>query len=222
LNNKAKTKQREQAAKLYTHLLEEIQIRLSSIEDALSGKLPLSPMLTREFCFLQIRMICELVASGCLVMHGDIPATREGRLQKAWKADVIMAELGKIHTNFYPRPVRQKLLTDPSVPGPRKIHLEPLKSGFFSRDELIRLYGKCGDVLHKGNLKRLLKPGENLQWDTAETIEIISKLRGLLDQHQILSLDCETLYVCGYDPATKKVFVSIAGVVVQADSREHP
>ena len=78
---------------LYAGMMEEIKLRISSIEYATSGLLHFHPVIIREFAYLQLRMICELIALGCLVAHGDVPATKSKMLSKVWQADEILKRL---------------------------------------------------------------------------------------------------------------------------------
>jgi hypothetical protein len=89
-------------------------------------------------------MICELIAIGCLVIHGDIPATQSNRVQKAFLADWIMNTLSALHPEFYPVPVEPE-----DIPGDLP-ESRDIKSGFLSKEELIKLYHQCGTILHRG------------------------------------------------------------------------
>jgi hypothetical protein len=82
------TKEDEEAMNLYRSIMEEVMVRAFGINIAISAPSPLPIPLIREFCFLQLRMLCELVALGCLVAHGDI--TKGKYFQKAYKADDIL------------------------------------------------------------------------------------------------------------------------------------
>ena len=79
------TQSQQHAIDLYADLMEEVKIRLSCIEIAVSGKLFLPSKIVEEICYLQLRMLCELIALGCLTAHGDIAKSKS--LQKAWAAD---------------------------------------------------------------------------------------------------------------------------------------
>jgi hypothetical protein len=48
-------------------------------------------------------MICELIAMGCLVAHGDLDHAT--KLRREWAADRIMEELEKLHPHFFPATV---------------------------------------------------------------------------------------------------------------------
>src|SRR6266850_2561007 len=91
-----------EAMKLYVAILEETKVRIDCINTALNGRTTLPERSAVEFCYLQLRMLCELIAVGCLVVHGDIEGTKG--LRKAWAADEIMKRLEKLHPDFYPHP----------------------------------------------------------------------------------------------------------------------
>ncbi|MGA7124937.1 MAG: hypothetical protein WBZ19_01415, partial [Chthoniobacterales bacterium] len=96
------TKQQQDASILYANLLEEAKIRIASIEAVISGRAGLPAPLVREYSYLQLRILCELIALGCLTAHGDIKATQAPKLQKEYAADVIIKRLENLHPNFYP------------------------------------------------------------------------------------------------------------------------
>jgi hypothetical protein len=138
----------EKALKLYIALMEELKGRALSINAMTNSRIGLGAPLIREYCFLQFRMICELIALGCLVAHGDI--TNLNYFQKhAYKADDIMKRLGKLHSDFFPVAVNP-------IFSPGRVHLELRTGDVLTKDELLRMYGTAGDVLHKGTLDRVM------------------------------------------------------------------
>jgi hypothetical protein len=78
----ASTAKQNDSINLYAAIMEEAKLRLNSIDMALGGATILPHQLVREFCFLQLRMLCELIALGCLTAHGDIEATT--KLRNEW------------------------------------------------------------------------------------------------------------------------------------------
>jgi hypothetical protein len=76
-----------QALDTYSWLMDEAKQRLSAVDTALAGQTGLPNGAIIEFCFLQLRMLCELIALGCLTAHGDLQA---GKLKKSHKADQII------------------------------------------------------------------------------------------------------------------------------------
>src|ERR1700731_861855 len=101
------------AQSLYANVLGEVNFRVAAINQCTLGQSGLAPPFVKDFCYLQIRMICELVAIGCLVAHGDIKQTGSKNLQEQWSAAKIMDALDKLHPHFYPRPVKQTPTTEP-------------------------------------------------------------------------------------------------------------
>ena len=83
------TKEQMASIQLYADLLGEAKIRIGIINHFITGKAELPGPLIRQSAFLQLRMLCELIALGCLVAHGDI--TRRTKLRKEWSAYRIIA-----------------------------------------------------------------------------------------------------------------------------------
>jgi hypothetical protein len=137
------------AANTYTSIMEEAKFRALSINTIAGAQSALPVALLREFCFLQLRMLCELIALGCLIAHGDIEETKA--LQNSYHAGDIVKRLEKLHPNFYPVP--RKPIFNPS-----HVHMADYDGNFLTKIELLRLYGICGNVLHKGKLRNLLNP----------------------------------------------------------------
>lgn len=168
-----------EASKLYLSIMEEVKIRAYSMNTARNIPNGLPPPLIREYCFLQLRMLCELIALGCLVAHGDIQESKAKDFQKAYKADDILKRLEALHPDFYPVPVKPTF-------GNNSVDLEAITSGFLTKPELITLYGKCGDVLHKGNLRRLLSPRMPSQTNFPDIDVWGQKMLNLLSAHRLI------------------------------------
>src|SRR5215467_7755061 len=93
-----------EAMDAYSVLMHEAKRRLLAMDTALEKKTGLPEVAVREYCFLQLRMLCELIALGCLTAHGDIEETRGPVLQKSYHAGDIVKRLERLHRNFYPIP----------------------------------------------------------------------------------------------------------------------
>jgi hypothetical protein len=185
------TKRQSQIIENYRLLMEEAKMRLDSIDAALSGLITIIPVPgLREYCFLQLRMLCELIALACLTAHGDIPATKSKKLFEAWAPDRILAELERLHPEFYPIATRD----GPPEPGVDR-HVMPLETEYLTRAELIRLYALCGGHLHRGSLRSLYKASP---WpeDHSDIREWRHKIGALLRQHLIALLDPRVKIVC--------------------------
>lgn len=137
----------------YAALMEEVKERISWLNVLLSGGLGSLPNpALQEFGFLQLRIICELIALSCLTAHGEIPETKGKRLQEEWNATNILKRLEHLHSDFYPKPIN--IVTN----GPGDKHIEFIDSGFLTKADLISLYGRAGDLLHRGSIAKLLQP----------------------------------------------------------------
>jgi hypothetical protein len=181
------TKAQLEAQKLYANLLEEIKLRIASINHCTLGQSGLAAPFVKDFCYLQIRMICELVALGCLVAHGDIKEASSKNMQGAWSAETIMSTLEKMHPHFYPLPVKQ-------TKTPNGFHLQAQPSPL-PKDEFLRLYYKCGEMLHRGNLRKLLKGQFPKQINFPEITGTVQKLADLLAHHILIMQSGEQMFI---------------------------
>jgi len=74
----------------YSVLMQEAKARLLAMDIALEGKTGLPEVAIREYCFLQLRMLCELIALGCVTAQGDLQI---GKLKDEYRADKIISRL---------------------------------------------------------------------------------------------------------------------------------
>lgn len=119
---------------LYCNLMVEVGHRIDFLlrlqEDQF--KLPQQPAC--ELGYLQLRMICETIALGCLAVHGEVPGARTAKIRSAHEADKILNSLEGLHPNFYPQP------------GTRSTHPDggnvftPTTAEYMTKPELVRLY----------------------------------------------------------------------------------
>jgi len=163
---------------LYCNAMTEITLRQKVIADILKREIRMGIRPSYEMCHLEMRMICELIAISCLAAHGDIPATRSGRLTSAYEADWILRALGEVHPDFYPFPVKmtkkgsENALCDNNDP-------------YLTKADVISTYHKCGAVLHRGNIKTM----GPLQTEDKEMRAIwpwLKKSQNLINQHTII------------------------------------
>jgi hypothetical protein len=200
------SRQQLDAMSAYTRLLDEAKVRLHGLSDAINGKTLLPEQLVGDFCYLELRMLCELVAIGCLVAHGDIQATTTSKLQKEYAADNIIKKLEQLHPNFYPRPV----MVSPTAVGH---HIERVESDYLSKQELSSLYHQCGDHLHRGSLSkfRSTAPKRYLA-EREKLVEWHRKFVILLASHHIASLSNLAHYLCflSHKQANGNAFVVLA------------
>ena len=195
----------EDAAGQYTLIMEEAKLRARSMNTLTGSGLGLPVPLLRECCFLQLRILCELIALGCLVAHGDIAEAKSTTLQKTWHAGELIKALEKLHPNFYPSP--RKLVFNPG-----HVHLEDYDREFLTKDDLLTLYGKCGDALHRGGLRKLLDPKNQPPADFRDIQDWRQRILNLLDVHLISRVggDFHFLVALAAPQVGGKVLVSIA------------
>jgi hypothetical protein len=196
---------------LYADLMDEAKARIACINDALGGRLGLPAALVREVGFLQLRMLCELIALSCLVAHGDITAKHASKLSDEYKADTIIKRLENLHPNFYPYPVN--ITVTRGTPG--SVHLSDKNAVYLAKSELPKLYGRCGDFLHRGTSRKLLssKSPTQMQFAGKDFSEIGvwgNKVARLLEVHRISSLDNQRHIICTWSNADDGGRVQVA------------
>lgn len=90
----------------------------------------------------------------------------------------IMTALETLHPKFYPVPFTQK------ARGPGHFHIRE-REQTFSKEDLFALHKKSGEVLHKGNVKKLLTANTPIQINFPEVVGWAQKIAGLLTFHGI-------------------------------------
>jgi hypothetical protein len=158
------------------------------------------PIFAYEFCYLQLRLSCELIASACVVAHGDLQIAQTGKMQNEDRAPVILKMLEEAHPNFYPRPTRQILDAAGNVEC-----VTAITSGYLSKEELPKLYAKCGNEIHKGKVKKAGRP-INQAVSFKEIGEWRSKIMTLLGHHAISLHDSPSeVWVLMHEKSSGKV-----------------
>jgi hypothetical protein len=196
--------EREEAAlKLYVGLMEEAKVRFYVIEMAVSGRTGLPERGVREFCYLQLRMLCEVIALACLTANGNMSETH-GDLRKATYADYVIKRLTNLHPEFYPRPASDSHTPDGGI------QLIPITEPFLTKEDIKNLYSQCGNNLHRGSLKKLLGPQTSVPAQYGDIIEWTNKVTKLLDKHYITLSDKETTILCLLGEPYPKGVVQVA------------
>ncbi|WGU42091.1 hypothetical protein [Phenylobacterium sp. NIBR 498073] len=195
----------EQAMTSYRGLMQEVKYRTEAIDKVLASSIPLRAVIAEELCYLQLRMICESIAIGCLLIHGDVSAKKTDLL-RSYKADWIMNGLEKLHPDFYPTPLEQDDLPAEAPGG--AVTWVHRTSGFLTKRELLDLYTRhAGERLHRGSVRNLAKRdrpnfGAIQAWR--------DKAVRLLTRHIITSPDREHIFYCvmnnGQDQVASNLF----------------
>ncbi|MEO8241623.1 MAG: hypothetical protein ABI832_04880 [bacterium] len=168
------------AVQTYQSLMVEAKARALSIDTLTRDQRGIPSPLIHEYGVLQIRMLCEIIGLGCLVAHGDLVKQSSHLVKKAYKPGEIFAELEKLHSDFFPVPMR-----------PEKTeagwHMADYTGGpYAAKSEIIKIWNSCGDILHRGSLKRLVKEQNPVQKDFSDLNQWGQKILNLLSNHRIL------------------------------------
>ena len=164
---------------IYADLMDEARLRIHALRDGIDARNHWVPRLLQEFLYLQLRMLCETIAVGCLVAHGDI---KNAGALKLWQAPIIIKELENLNPNFYPRGVRFR--KSPSG----ETCLDDYAAPQLSKADLVSLWNRTGSYLHRGSAKNLLaEHGKVLNVNLDPIILHGKKILNLLEQHIISS-----------------------------------
>jgi len=187
------TPKTQQILHVYKNLMEEVKLRLGVVATLVyadPATLGLPSQIVRETCYLQLRMVCELIALGCLLVHEDIPATKTPKMVKRYEADFIINKLEELHPDFYPEPIRRTA----NEKGFTIDGIDPAHG--CTKEDLVRLYRHCGSVLHKGSIKKLLSAKSPIETKYDDIKEWRRKIVRLLNEHYIFSLSGLTGFIC--------------------------
>jgi hypothetical protein len=195
---------------IYANLMEEARYRIEAMDAALGGRLALLDMILEEFVYLQIRLLCEIVALGCLIAHGDFTQEQLTKLCNEYDADTIIKNLAALNPTFFPIPIRMTIRS-PSPGDPGEVRLDdPPADSFLTKDELLSLYGRTGNYLHRGKLKQLASRPPYAAVDMSQVTIWAKKVLGLLDQHRIRSPDNLQHWLCALKGPDGKVMMAVA------------
>jgi hypothetical protein len=128
--------------------MEEIKRRTEVIRSFLKGNssTPYKQTTVESIC-LQVRKIIELIALASLVANKDVYAAHRSMFAKDFHAKNLLGDIARLNPNFYPRLSKQIL--DPT--GTKVVRVEDIKSGFLTKDDLIKIYERTAGLLHAGN-----------------------------------------------------------------------
>jgi len=177
------------AIRSYLRLMHELAMRVELVAYACDGKLTLTPPYAREYSYLQFRRICELMALGCLQLHGDLPVARTKAATKEWNAERIMRLLHRSHPHAFPQSV-----TTTSENGVWH-HVANSKPNALTLSEFKTLYGECGDLLHRGTIRSIESEKPINLRDYEKVIEWQRKIVDLMNQHVVARQNGEGMYL---------------------------
>ena len=179
----------DSAVKGYLPLMHELAIRMDIVARACDGKLNLSPPYAREFAYFQFRRMCEIIALGCLLLHGDLPFVQTIKTKNEWNAEKIMKALHKNYIHAFPQSLTREKTSD----GWKMICNS--KPNALSIGELKNLYNECGHVLHRGSIRSLEAEKAISRKDYDKVLEWQSKLVDLMNEHFIGRANGKGFYI---------------------------
>lgn len=170
--------------------MREVHHRLGVVEALINNETGLQARFAREASYLQLRMICETIALGCIIAHEGFSDVSARKLHKSYAADQIINELFKLHDRFYPQPIALKShSTNRFAVSDR--HIDHL-----SKDAMIQVYRKCGSVLHRGT-PDAIRVGEKIEKDWVRYIDMTTQRAvNLLSHHALIMQGDERAIFC--------------------------
>jgi hypothetical protein len=190
----------------YANVLNEIRVRVDSFQTILTGTSSLPDWLTAELLYLQLRLLCELVAIGCLVAHGEIEKEKLGQVLKRHEPGIALQKLESLHPDFFPKPITV------SSNGNRH-HIEFIEDGYLTKAQFFDLYAECHRHLHRGSVAHIYSQTNPKQPPkVADAVAWAKKLLALLNTHHIVSSVPGKMLLCwlAHEQVGGNAFVVIA------------
>lgn len=140
--------QQNEGIQRYCDSLEEIKIRIKTIQSIVKQEVPIDSFghenFVDEFIFMQIRKILELIAFGSMLSNSQLYIRTYKNHQKHWKVKDIFKNLENINPDFYPKPLKKSNESHPQT----KNVLETVSDGFLTKDDFLSLYDICSGIIH--------------------------------------------------------------------------
>ena len=188
-----KTLNQADVESVYSSLMEQLKLRIDEIGFRLASakehKNSFESLMELEFCYLQLRKICELLALAILAAHGQSDKFLSKNLWKSWSAEDLLLSLRKLNPHAFPLPVN--ILQDHSGPGMH--HIKPSNNAVLLND-IVAVYRECGNQLHVGSLRRLTG-GKRQVFDHRKIISHVNAFVRLLGTHMILLPEINSVMV---------------------------
>lgn len=168
----------------YSSMMDEVMLRIKSIESIINQTSSTGYRQTDgEYICLQVRKILELIAFANMVSNMNLYADTYRKIERHYKAHLILEYIKKINPRYYPLPVKQDAATRTRI---------PLENGFLTEDEFIHLYNDCSEYLHAANP---LTPQRSIHQVFEEYPKWIIKIIALLELHSIRLVDDTEIWV---------------------------
>lgn len=132
----------------YCNIMEEIKLRIKVIDYFLFGAgHSLYEATTLESVSLQLRKILELTAMATLVANKKEYAKVYSNFAKTWNAEYLLKDLARINSKFYPVPIIKEQSDEVGL----KRNLVDRPNDYLTKEEFIKVYKKCGSIMHASN-----------------------------------------------------------------------
>jgi hypothetical protein len=172
----------------YLLIMEEIKRRIVVVNHFLADGNAVYKATQLETIYLQLRKIVELISYSTLVTNKDVYNEQYKNYMTVWRPNNIFKGIEVIHPNFYPIPIKQNPPTKQGV-----FHdLDEIESGFLTKEDLLMLLDKCGDIMHADN-----PFGTRIDYSTFEedARRYTDKIVKLLGVHKVMFFESEHLYL---------------------------
>ncbi|EKF9303240.1 hypothetical protein O1B50_003878 [Vibrio cholerae] len=98
-----------------------------------------------EHACLQIRKILELIAFASLVSNIELYKSQYENFAKFWNAEIMLRDMERVNSNFYPQPVTQVLRNG-------IMHIDnKTDDNYLTKVKFLKVYKKCGAIMHADN-----------------------------------------------------------------------
>lgn len=149
----------EAVGKIYCQLMEEVKARTetvfelaSALKEATDDKSNRHNIFVFEGLYLHLRKICELLALSTLAVHNCRDLKNPIGKLNDYAADKLIKAVAKMNPNGFPKPVSVGATDDET----KTIFLRD-DNFIFDGGDLNELYRICGDLMHVGTLKDVLR-----------------------------------------------------------------
>jgi hypothetical protein len=173
----------------YCNVMREIKRRTVVINAFGSGgAAALYQTTTIESVYLQLRKILELIAFSSLVANKNEFSKVYADFAKCWNGQYLLRDIERVNPHFYPCPIVEVPAKQPGV----KMEWQDKKDGFLTKEKFLKLYEKCGAIMHAGN-----PYGSQVDYGYYERSVQgwLDKILGLLNSHTIRLVNDPNLYL---------------------------
>lgn len=170
-------------------MMSEIKRRTAVVHALLRQDISVAYRATHiESMVLQVRMITELIALASIAANKRLFEQNSRKFEKHWNPGEILKDVERLNPGFYPRPIREV----PSDTSGVTNELEEITKGYLTKEQLVALHGRCGDLLHAKN-----PYGKGVDYKLYERMipQWMEQVRVLLNCHQVKLLDSKVFYL---------------------------